>query len=113
MSRQRRIAEDPTPARPLRVIEGAEFDVTLADLPGAGYIWTSAAVPDGLTMVGDQLTEAEPDVVGAAQHRVLRYRAHRAGDYELVFTLARPWEDSPAETRKVRVRVRPREAEQK
>ena len=86
--------------------------MTLADLPGAGYAWTANEVPAGLTMVEMQTSASNPDLVGAPNHKVIRFRADRAGEYVLVFTFARPWEHSPAETRTVRVRVRPQELEE-
>ena len=89
------------------VVQGDDFDVTLADLPGAGYSWTAAPVPSGLTLVETQATTPAADVVGASQRKTMRFRADRAGDYELVFTYARPWEDAPAEWRTIAVHVHP------
>jgi predicted secreted protein len=84
----------------------------LADLPGAGYAWTAREIPAGLTLTETTASTADPDLVGAPIEQVMHFRADRAGDYELVFTFARPWENRPAETRTVTVRVRPREAEE-
>jgi predicted secreted protein len=91
------------------VVEGERFDVTLADLPGAGYTWTTGDLPAGLTLIEMQSRAPASEIVGSAQDKVLQFRADRAGDYEVVFTLARSWEDSVAETRTVRVHVRPPE----
>jgi predicted secreted protein len=92
---------------------GDGFDVLLADLPGAGYVWTPAEVPAGLTLIETQgEARMTTDVVGSAQPKVMRFRAERAGDYEIVFTFARPWENVRAETRTIQVHVREREAEE-
>jgi len=113
LSRQRRIADDPSPRRSIDVVAGDGFDLTLADLPGAGYVWTPVDVPAGLTLIETQSTaETTTDIVGSAQSKVVRFQAERAGDYEIVFIFARPWENVPAETQIVRVRVREREAEE-
>ena len=87
---------------------GDGFDVTLADLPGAGYIWTPVEIPTGLTLVGTTDELPATDTIGSAQNKIVRFLADRAGDYEIVFRFARPWEDSPAQTQTIRVRVRPR-----
>ena len=95
------------------MVAGDGFDLTLADLPGAGYVWTPVDVPAGLTLIETQSTaETTTDIVGSAQSKVVRFQAERAGDYEIVFIFARPWENVPAETQIVRVRVREREAEE-
>lgn len=93
--------------RRVDVVEGEGFDVPLADLPGAGYLWEPRGVPAGLTLLEEESAAPVPDVVGASQRKVIRFRADHAGDYVLVFTLARPWEDKPAETRTVHVHVGP------
>jgi inhibitor of cysteine peptidase len=93
--------------RTVDVVAGDGFDVTLADLPGAGYIWTPAEIPAGLTLVETRQEVPATDALGSAQNKILRFQADQAGDYEIVFTFARPWEDSPAETQTIRVRVRP------
>jgi len=93
--------------RGIDVAEGEGFDVALADLPGAGYAWEPRGVPAGLTLLEEERTSPAPDVVGASQRKVIRFRADHPGDYVLVFTLARPWEDTPTETRTVHVHVGP------
>jgi predicted secreted protein len=89
------------------VAAGEAFDVTLADLPGAGYSWTPVDVPPGLTLVETRADARATDAVGSAQRKVLRFRADQPGEYEVVFVFTRPWEAAPAETQSVHVRVRP------
>jgi predicted secreted protein len=95
--------------RTVDVVAGDGFDVTLADLPGAGYTWTPAEIPAGLTLVETRDELPATDTVGSAQNKIVRFQADQAGDYEIVFRFARSWEDSPAETQTIRVRVRPRD----
>jgi predicted secreted protein len=91
------------------VAAGEEFDVTLADLPGAGYTWAPVDVPPGLTLVETRADAQATEAVGSAQRKVVRFQADRPGEYQVVFVFARPWEDFPAETQTVHVRVRPPE----
>jgi predicted secreted protein len=91
------------------VVEGEEFQLPLADLPGAGYRWTLTEVPDGITLVDSDWAEPIPELAGASRARSFRFQAQRAGDYDLRFELVRPWEPResvpPADTRTVSVTV--------
>lgn len=107
MNRQRPRSEGVPHERPVEVVEREVFDVILADLPGAGFVWKPVAVPAGLTLLGEERTAPATGVVGAAQRKAIRFRADRAGDYILTFTLTRPWEDTPTETRTIHAHVRP------
>jgi len=106
MSRQREGEEIPH-GLPVDVVEGERFEVILADLPGAGYVWEPDEVAAGLTLLEEELTASATGVAVASQRKAIRFRADRAGDYVLAFTLARPWENTPKETRTVHVHVRP------
>jgi predicted secreted protein len=107
MNRQRGKSDEIPHERPVEVVEREVFDVILADLPGAGYVWEPGEVPAGLTLLGQERTAPATGVVGASQRKAIRFLADRAGDYVLAFTLARPWEDTPTETRTIHVHVRP------
>jgi predicted secreted protein len=87
---------------------GEAFEVMLADLPGAGYLWTPGDIPPGLTLIDTRQAPPATDVVGSPQSQVVRFRADLAGDYEIAFTFGRPWETVAAETQVVSVRVRER-----
>ena len=91
---------------------GEVFEVTLADLPGAGYRWTPTDVPAGMSLIESEQEVPATDLVGSAHQTVLRFRPDRPGEYEMVFSFARPWEDFPVEKRVVRVRVRLRGAQE-
>jgi predicted secreted protein len=93
-------------------VAGEVFEVTLVDLPGAGYVWTPADIPVGLTLIEGQPDVPATDVVGSAHPTVMRFRADQPGQYEIMFTFARPWEDRPVEERVVRVRVRSRDSQE-
>ena len=90
------------------VAEGDVVEVTVSDLPGAGYRWEVPAVPPGLTVVDDDWVQPDPPPgVGAGRARVLRIRADRAGEYVVRLELRRPWEAVPARVSEVPVSVRP------
>lgn len=91
---------------------GDVVEIPLADLPGAGYLWTPVDVPAGLTLLEPQGSPRSGGPVGGARRRLVRPRAYEPGDYQLTFVLGRPWEGSPAERRTVSIRVRPANAEE-
>jgi predicted secreted protein len=101
--------EQVNDAESVAAVSGAEFEVTVADLPGAGYEWVAGALPPGLTMVGEDWAEPVPSEVGASRRRTFRLRAGDAGTYELVLELRRPWEHDkpPARRHTVLVTVEP------
>lgn len=91
------------------VTEGEVFEVTVEDLPGAGYRWVVGELADGLTLVAD-----EPEVppassrVGDPARRAFRLRADRPGSYVVHLSLVRPWEPSDvpsAQSRTISVEV--------
>ena len=91
--------------------EGEVVALTVDDLPGAGYRWVVPDVPDGLTVVSDEVT-APPESagVGGPARRTLSVRGDLAGSYQLRLVLVRAWEPAdtpPAETRQVAFRVDP------
>ena len=101
-----RSGDDPGPAAEITVVAGGEFDVVLADLPGAGYRWQLQALPDGIEALPVEHEVAEPDLLGGSERSAHRYRATLPGTYELVFDLVRPWEAAaPAEQHRVQVIV--------
>jgi inhibitor of cysteine peptidase len=91
--------------------EGEVVALTVDDLPGAGYRWVVPDLPDGLTVVAGEVTEPPDSAgVGGPALRTLSIRGDRAGSYELLLALVRPWEPEgtpPARTRQVAVQVDP------
>lgn len=111
MSGQRNTGQDPVnESETVRVEVGEHFEVTVADLPGAGYEWIASDLPDGLTEVGEDWAEPPPELVGASRRRTFRFRADHPGTHLLVVELRRPWERDrpPARTRTVEVQVEDR-----
>ena len=93
---------------PVQVVVGAEFDVPVLDLPGAGYRWEVPEVPAGLALVrSDWATDEPPAGVGAGRTRLLRFRAEAAGEHLLRLELRRSWEAAPARVTELPVSVRP------
>ena len=88
------------------VVVGDVVELTVSDLPGAGYRWEVPAVPPGLTVVEDEWVQRDPlPGVGAGRARVLRLRADLAGEYVVRLELRRPWEAVPARVSEVPVSV--------
>ena len=113
-----RSGDDPGPAAEISVVAGGEFDVVLADLPGAGYRWQLQSVPDGIEALPVEHEVAEPDLLGGSERSAHRYRATLPGTYELVFDLVRPWEAAapagapPGAGHRVGARIRGTEPEE-
>jgi len=88
------------------VVEGDVVELTVTDLPGAGYRWEPAQVPAGLAVLEADWVHADPPPsVGAGRAKVLRFRADTAGEYVVRLELRRPWEPVPARVREVPVSV--------
>ena len=95
----------------VRLTEGEVADVTVDDLPGAGYTWVVRDLPDGLSVVADELAPPpESAGVGGPARHTVRLQGDRAGSYELHLDLVRPWEPAgtpPVDVRRVTVQVDP------
>lgn len=91
--------------------QGEVVDLTVDDLPGAGYRWVVPEVPDGLTVVTDGVAAPPASAgVGGPARRLLSVRGDQAGSYDLLLVLVRPWEPAgtpPAGTRRVALQVDP------
>ncbi len=103
--------EQVEPGQSMVLREGEVVDLAVADLPGAGYRWVVPDVPDGLTIVSDDVAAPTASAgVGGPARRALSIRGDRAGSYDLLLVLVRPWEPAgvpPADIRRVAVRVDP------
>ena len=103
--------EQVEPRQSARLGEGELFDLTMDDLPGAGYQWVVRELPDGLTVVSDEVASPPASAgVGGPARRTMTVRGDRAGTYDLLLELVRPWEPAgtpPADIRQVAVQVDP------
>jgi predicted secreted protein len=94
----------------MSVVAGEAFEVVLADLPGAGYVWQMQSLPDGIEplpvehFAPVEREPAERDLLGGPEPSAHRYRATRPGSFDLVFAFVRPWQPT-ADVRQHRVRV--------
>lgn len=91
--------------------EGEQFEVVLADLPGAGYEWVPRELPPGVVLLTTDWADPLPPDAGASRRRSFRLAAEQPGVYRLVFQLVRPWESpdvAPAREHTVSVEVAPR-----
>jgi predicted secreted protein len=88
----------------VRVAPGAEFAMTLGEVPGSGHVWRCANIPDGLVLLDVSYMDPGPSpAVGSSRQRRFQFRADRSGKYTLVFQLGRSWEPAPIQERVVRV----------
>ena len=88
------------------VVEGDVVELTVTDLPGAGYRWEVPEVPAGLAVLDDEWVQPDPPPgVGAGRARLLRFRADQAGEYVVRLELRRPWEAAPARVTELPVHV--------
>lgn len=95
-----------------RLQVGEVLDVSVDDLPGAGYRWEPAGHVSGLVRLPDTEDAAQPSGdrpgVGGTSRRVLHLRADQPGAYEVVLQLVRRWEPpgtTAVQERRLRVRV--------
>lgn len=93
---------DSAPVEPVRVREGATFEVTLPEPGATGHRWSLADAGEQVVLLGERFEPPEPGApLGAAGRRILTLRATRAGRHRMRFELARPWESAPASTHEV------------
>ena len=89
------------------VTVGADFDVTLPDQPGAGYLWVADAPPAGVELAAEEASGGDGSGrVGEALPRRFVFRALEPGTFRLSFRLVRPWEPestAPAQTHELEV----------
>lgn len=92
-----------TGADAVEVGVGDEVVIRLPENATTGYVW-SAAVGEGLELVGDEMAPPEGGV-GATGERLFRVRAVAPGRGEVLLRLGRVWETAPTEERHVAVTV--------
>jgi predicted secreted protein len=80
----------------MNVALGETFEVTLSDMPGAGYRWLVTDLPDGVRLIADHADAVDSDRVGGPRPRTFEFQADREGTYDLRFEFVRSWE--PRET---------------
>jgi predicted secreted protein len=84
---------------------GEAFSVELKASPTTGYKWHAPDLPHGLDLIDAgfaPVAGAEPGDAGT-QH--FRLRATATGRHRLTFSLKRPWEQEPIDSRTVDVEV--------
>ena len=96
----------------VRLGEGEVVDLTVDDLPGAGYTWVVRDLPDGpdRRCGRGRAAAGRPPASVARPGTLLRLQGDRAGTYELHLDLVRPWEPAgtpPVDVRRVTVQVDP------
>jgi predicted secreted protein len=83
-----------------------EFTVSLKSIATAGYVWKVESLPDAIQLLGTENEKSAGGVKpGDSTDQIFRFRADKTGEHRIMFTLGRPWEDKPMETRTVTVKV--------
>lgn len=87
---------------------GESLTLTFQGYASAGYLWSVAHKDEGLHI--DHLGTIAPktDAIGAFGQDVFSVKADKAGEYDVHFALARPWEKGtePAQTKHFRITVK-------
>jgi predicted secreted protein len=94
----------PSVESEIRAAPGAEFGVTLSEVPGSGYVWRCADIPDGLVLLNASYIDPDPSPAeGSSRQRRFQFRADRSGEFTLLFQLGRSWEPVPIQERVMRI----------
>jgi predicted secreted protein len=83
---------------------GDEFVLRVPENGTTGYVWSVATRGSGVEVVEDRSVPSA-GAVGAAGEHVVRVRAVSGGSVELILRLARAWEHTVADERRVVLRV--------
>jgi predicted secreted protein len=81
---------------------GQPFEIDLEALPGAGYMWGLAQIPEGIELLSHEVIAVSPEVGGPSTQR-FRLKSAPLGRYVLVFELKRSWEKDPVKTTTITV----------
>ena len=84
---------------------GEAFSIELRASPTTGYQWHAPDLPHGLDLVDAGFAPAAGAEPGDAGTQLFRIQATKAGRHRLTFTLRRPWEPEPIDSRTVEVEV--------
>jgi predicted secreted protein len=83
-----------------------EFTISLQSIATAGYLWQVESLPNGVELLGaENENPAGETKPGDPTTRVFRFRARKAGEYEVTFELARPWENKAIATKSITARA--------
>lgn len=83
--------------RHIEVPVGEAFEIALEAVPTTGYQW-QVEVQGEAVRLADRAFGEIPHGFGASTTEQFRFEPLETGQASVRFTLARPWEDAPAET---------------
>ena len=90
----------------ITVAMGDEFTISLTSIATAGYVWKFESLPDAIQLLGKETGKPAGDAKpGDSTDQIFRFRANKAGEHKIKFTLGRPWENKAIETKTVTVNV--------
>lgn len=97
---------DESHSIPSRINE--EFIIRLPATPSTGYTWQVEQMPQKLHLLGTNYEQSEHNitVVGSSEMQLFRFYGTAPGQYDIVFALKRPWENSVIQKRTIRVYIK-------
>jgi predicted secreted protein len=83
-----------------------EFMISLQSIATAGYLWKIESIPDTIQLLSTENDRPEGAAKpGDATLQVFRFRAQKTGEHQIIFVLARPWENKAIESMMVTLKV--------
>jgi predicted secreted protein len=83
-----------------------EFTISLKSIATAGYLWKIESLPAAIELVRTENEKPAGDArPGDSTGQVFQFRTLKRGEYQVTFTLARPWENKGIESKTVTVQV--------
>jgi len=81
-------------SKPIAVMVGQEFKISLQCNPTTGYQWQFAKPPDEkfVRLLGSEYNRPDTKLVGAGGHEVWTFNAVAEGKTKLKLNYVRPWE---------------------
>jgi inhibitor of cysteine peptidase len=90
----------------IQVPVGGEFSVRLESNPTTGYAWDVETLSEGVELlVGEYEKSAGEHPPGDPGIQAFRFRARKAGEYQINFILKRQWEKDAIKSHTVKVEV--------
>jgi predicted secreted protein len=86
---------------------GEEFEIVLPETRTAGYRWSLNPGAELACPLLEESAQRSPGAAGGSGTRTWRFRAPVAGTCTVEFLYRRSWEDRPARTFTLKIRVRP------
>ena len=85
----------------IEVAVNGEFVIALDSNPTTGYSWKASYEESEFELISDEYEQSETDemILGAGGTQYLRFKALKAGNFEIAMDYQRPWEDQSTKQR--------------